>query len=159
MSCINCILMQILVLAYILLVDRTLYIEVWKRLTMPVHLSVARDVLYILVHNKLPVRERMFRIGLSVDPYCDQCPGGAVCDLEHFFCSCLRVANVWGWVRRSLVSMLGGSSNQCSNWELINFLFPKSGFEDQCVWLRERSQFKNRLNLGHCPTLSAPPPL
>ena len=31
--------------------------------------------------------------------------------------------------------MLGGASMQCSNWELINLLFPKSGYEDQCVWL------------------------
>ena len=42
--------------------------QVWKRLTMPVHLSESRDVIYLLVRNKLPVSERMFRIGLSVDP-------------------------------------------------------------------------------------------
>ena len=47
--------------------------QVWKRLTMPVHLSEARDAIYLLVHNKLPVRERMFRIGLAGDPYCTQC--------------------------------------------------------------------------------------
>ena len=34
-----------------------------------------------------------------------------------------------------MLSMLGGASVQCSNWELITFLFPKSGFEDHCVWL------------------------
>ena len=78
------------------------YQQLWKRLSLPLHSVISRDVLYLLVHNKLPVRERIFRIGLRVDPYCGQCPGGEICDLEHFFCSCLRVANVWGWVRRCL---------------------------------------------------------
>ena len=33
------------------------------------------------------------------------------------------------------MSMLGGVSAQCTNWELINLMFPDSGYEDQCVWL------------------------
>ena len=34
-----------------------------------------------LIHNKLPVKERLFRIGLNVDPYCQACPGGIFCDV------------------------------------------------------------------------------
>ena len=58
------------------------YKNVWKRLASPVLTAVARDTLFLLLHNKLPVRERLFRIGLAVDPYCEVCPGGVVCDLE-----------------------------------------------------------------------------
>ena len=47
---------------------------VWRRLGSPVLCSAVRDVLFLLIHNKLPVRERLFRIGLSVDPYCQACP-------------------------------------------------------------------------------------
>ena len=110
------------------------YKNVWKRLASPVLTAVARDTLFLLLHNKLPVRERLFRIGLAVDPYCEVCPGGVVCDLEHFFCSCSRVVLVWSWVRRRLLDMLGVSS-QISNWELINLYLPSTSFEKEIVWL------------------------
>ena len=42
---------------------------VWRRLESPVLSGSTRDVLFLLIHNKLPVKERLFRIGLSVDPY------------------------------------------------------------------------------------------
>ena len=111
------------------------YREVWRRLACPVLTSVAKDVLFLLLHNKLPVRERLFRIGLANDPYCEFCPGGAICDVEHFFCSCSRVAQVWGWVRGRLVDLLGLNSALVSNWELINFLFPGSSSDKEAVWL------------------------
>ena len=111
------------------------YKDVWRRLSSPVLTAVAKDVLYLLVHNKLPVRERLFRIGLVNDPYCELCPGGLICDVEHFFCSCSRVSHVWGWVRARMVDMLGVSSANASNWELINLHLPKSGSEKESVWL------------------------
>ena len=110
------------------------YKNVWKRLASPVLTAEARDTLFLLLHNKLPVRERLFRIGLAVDPYCEVCPGGVVCDLEHFFCSCSRVVLVWSWVRRRLLDMLGVSS-RISNWELINLYLPSTSFEKEIVWL------------------------
>ena len=30
----------------------------------------ARDVMFLLLHNKLPVKERLLRIRLKPDPYC-----------------------------------------------------------------------------------------
>ena len=41
---------------------------VWQRITSPVLTASARDVLYLLVHNKLPIQERMFWIGLTLGP-------------------------------------------------------------------------------------------
>ena len=39
------------------------YSVAWKRLHSPVVDGKARDVLFLLLHNKLPVKERLFRIG------------------------------------------------------------------------------------------------
>ena len=108
---------------------------VWRRLGSPVLSGVTRDVLYLLIHNKLPVKERLFRIGLNVDPYCPVCPGGIFCDVAHYFCACSGVAHVWGWVRGKLIDILGGDSAHCSDWELVNLLFPGSASENEAVWL------------------------
>ena len=63
------------------------YKAVWQRIISPVLTAHARDILYLMVHNKLPVLERMFRIRLATDPYCEYCPGAVISDVEHFFCS------------------------------------------------------------------------
>ena len=71
------------------------YKQVWRRLCNPCLTSSAREILYLLVHNKLPVRERFFRIKVEVDPYCEYCldiTGAEICDVDHYFCSCSRVA-------------------------------------------------------------------
>ena len=110
------------------------YTNIWRRLGSPVLTAEARDAIFLLIHNKLPVRERLFRIGLAVDPYCEVCPGGAVCDVEHFFCTCSRVEIVWSWVRNKLLGMMGLGS-KISNWELINLFLPNTRFEKEIVWL------------------------
>ena len=47
------------------------YGVVWKRLHIHVVDTDARDIFFLLIHNKLPVQERLFRNGLAVDPYCE----------------------------------------------------------------------------------------
>ena len=44
------------------------YRNVWRRLVSPVLTAEARDTLFLLIHNKLPVKERLFMIGLAVYP-------------------------------------------------------------------------------------------
>ena len=112
----------------------TSYKTVWRRLCSPVLTPQARDTLFLLIHNKLPVKERLFRIGLSVDPYCEVCPGGVVADVEHFFCSCTRIDFLWSWVRCRVLGLLDCSS-QISNWELINLVLPSSSSEKEVIWL------------------------
>ena len=111
------------------------YKAVWQRLSSPILTAPARDVLFLLLHNKLPVKERMFRIALAVDPYCDFCPGAVICDVVHYFCTCVRVSQVWGWLRARLVGMLGDNSGQCSDWELLNLFHPSSNSEKESIWL------------------------
>ena len=101
----------------------------------PVLTAGARDVLFLLIHNKLPVKERLFRIGLALDPYCELCPGGIVADVEHFFCSCVRVAPVWSWIRGKIVGLMGASGATVSDWELVNLFLPDSFRTKDMVWL------------------------
>ena len=44
-----------------------------------------QETSFLLVHDKLPVKERIYRIGLSRDPYCDFCDAAVVQDTLHAF--------------------------------------------------------------------------
>ena len=110
------------------------YKPVWKRLFGHVLDARAKDTLYLLVHNKLPIPERLFRIGLKQDPYCRVCVGAEICDVEHFFCSCERTRLPWAWVRMKILD-LSDQGLAVTNWDLINLFLPSSKFEQEIVWL------------------------
>ena len=110
------------------------YSVAWRRLHSPVVDSKAKDVLFLLLHNKLPVKERLFRIGLKNDPYCVKCPGAEINDIVHFFCSCESVCNTWSWVRRQLVQW-GRMGAGVTDWEIVNLFFVNSGQDTEIVWL------------------------
>ena len=69
-----------------------------KHLKVPLFVSQMLDLgiylnppeIYLLLHNKLPVAERLFRIGFKNDPYCLNCPQAVKADVEHFLCQCER---------------------------------------------------------------------
>ena len=87
-----------------------------------------------MVNNKLPVPERLFRIGLRQDPYCKCCVSAEICDVEHFFCSCDKTRQAWAWVRLKILELC----DQCltaSNWDLINLFLPRTHSEQEIVWL------------------------
>ena len=77
----------------------------WRRLHSTVVDIKARDVMFLLLHNKLLVEERLFRIGLKPDPYCLRCPQAEISDVTHFFCGCEAVSNSWSWVKRQVVRL------------------------------------------------------
>ena len=58
------------------------YKLVWRRLHSVAVNPGGGDVLFLLVHNKLPVPERLFRIGVRNDPYCLHCPGAEMADID-----------------------------------------------------------------------------
>ena len=68
------------------------YDLVWSSLHSPVVEARTRDTLYLVKHNKLPVLERLFRIRLRNDPYCQVCEAAEVADLDDFFFNCSLVA-------------------------------------------------------------------
>ena len=110
------------------------YSIAWRRLHSPVVDYKARDILFLLLHNKLPVKERLFRIGLRHDPYCVRCDGAEINDIVHFFCSCGTVCNTWTWLKRQVVH-LGQMGAGVNDWEIDNLLFGKSVHDAEIVWM------------------------
>ena len=94
----------------------------------------ARDILFLLLHNKLPVPERLFRIRLKNDPYCQTCEVAEVADLEHFFCSCSLVARMWSWLRTKVLQY-SGCGHDILDWDILNLFVPGSEFDLEVVWL------------------------
>ena len=90
--------------------------------------------MYLLIHNKLAVPERLFRIGFRDNPFCSVCPGDIPADLVHFFCLCSRTNNCWRWLRSAMVNM-SPVLNFCSDWQLLNLDFPSNNQENQITWL------------------------
>ena len=92
------------------------------------------SIFFLLVHNKLPVPERLFRIGLRQDPFCQYCAGAEIADLEHFFFSCVKTRQAWSRVRLKILDMCD-QGLVSSNWELINLFLPRTQYEQEIVWL------------------------
>ena len=110
------------------------YSKAWKRLHSAVVDGKARDVLFLLLHNKLPVKERLFRMGVQHDPYCTQCDGAEINDIMHFFCTCEAVRNTWAWLKMQLVQV-GQTGAVIDDWHMINLLFLNSSHDSEIVWL------------------------
>ena len=110
------------------------YGKVWSRLNSSVVEFRARDVMFMLLHNKLPVQERLFRIRLRADPYCVHCSSAEIADVEHFFCCCVKSLEVWSWLKRK-VMLLVGQQYQVVDWDVLNLFLPPSDYEQEIVWL------------------------
>ena len=92
------------------------------------------DVMFLLLHNKLPVDERLFRIRLRNDPYCQSCFGAEIADVEHFFCLCGKVRGVWEWVKKEVMQHVQ-QQQSATDWEVLNLFLPSSAYDQENVWL------------------------
>ena len=110
------------------------YKDVWRRLYSVKHDLNAREVYLLLLHNKLPVPERKFRVGLLRDPYCVACDAASIADLEHAFCGCIKISSIWSWMRMKL-SAMNNMIVSTTDWDLLNFFFPSALNEMAMVWL------------------------
>ena len=77
-----------------------------------------------MVHNKLPVQERLFRIQLARDPYCKFCLSACIQDVSHFFRSCDIIKIYWDWLRRVCLNLLGIAALEDDS--LLMFQWPRS---------------------------------
>jgi hypothetical protein len=59
--------------------------DIWDRVNRPVLKFHVRDVMFLLIHNKLPTRERLFRLNQCRDDQCDL--GDVLENIEHLFTS------------------------------------------------------------------------
>ena len=110
----------------------------WRNLNLSCLPSSARAILFLLVHNKLPVAERLFRIKVRHDPYCDHClgiQGAVVADMKHLFCDCEQVLTTWKHVRSVIDDLLPGLFNKFLDEELIQLNFSKTKADKEIVWI------------------------
>ena len=106
----------------------------WKRLSSPLVSCSNRDTIFLLLHNKLAVPERKFRIGFRDSPFCSSCPGNIVSDVVHFFCQCIRSKICWQWVRGVLESVNPDLVLR-SEIQLLSLDLPNMFAESWAIWL------------------------
>ena len=90
---------------------------------------------FLLVHDKLPVKERLYRIGLSRDPYCDFCDAAVFDDTLHCFAQCGQVKAFWRWIRTVLCLVMGAQADLITDIDLLNFSWASSKCDREVVWL------------------------
>ena len=117
----------------------------WARVSSKVLEPVDREVVWRLVHNILPTRERLARLGVvdltAVDGRrvtsadCNRCNLGQRDTVTHMFTECGLVREAWMWVRRRMLMMLPGDMAGLSNFEFCHMLFPRGMWEVQLTWM------------------------
>ena len=105
---------------------------VWIRQQNPVLDIMGKEILFLLVHNIIANKDRVYKFHLTASPNCSIC--GVLQDNVHLFCECLNVREAWFWMRQRLLGFLP-EGHQLSNFEFINLMFPSSPFENEIVWL------------------------
>ena len=91
------------------------------------------EVSLLMIHNKLPLQERLFRIQLSPDPYCSVCPSAIIQNVSHYFINCDRVQQYWIWVKRLCIKIL--EVDDVDDEALLKFYWPGSKRERGVSWL------------------------
>ena len=94
-----------------------------------------QEVAFLMVHNKLPVFKRLFRINLADDLYCQICPSACIQDTAHFFITCERVAYYWNWLKGISCKLLARSQFSVDDSVLLNFHWPRSKKDQDLAWL------------------------
>ena len=107
---------------------------VWKRLQYLVLEPVGRDVLFSIINNIIPNRDRLFtKMHMVNSPNCMLC--GVRETNFHIFTECVMVREAWGWVRMRLLGLLSPESARCSNFEMISLVFEENVMDIEAVWL------------------------
>ena len=106
---------------------------VWRRLTLLNYAREVQEVTFLMLHNKLPVQERLYRVHLSKDPYCLLCPNAEFQDICHFFTGCEGIIPYWRWTRELCYSLLG--NRNIEEESLLKFQWPVSSKDRDICWL------------------------
>ena len=76
--------------------------KVWERINHPVLEVKQREMMFLLVHNILPTRERLLRLNQVDSDQCEERDGTE--DVVHLFCTCRRSQVAWSWMRRKILN-------------------------------------------------------
>ena len=106
---------------------------VWHRLSLLNYRREVQEVSFLMLHNKLPVQERLYRIQVSKDPYCLLCPNAEFQDICHFLTGCDGIIPYWRWTRELCYSLFGNSNIEEES--LLRFQWPGSRKDRDIFWL------------------------
>ena len=108
--------------------------QVWTRLQNPVLDMMGREILFMIIHNIVANKDRVFKFNMTASPNCAVC--GVLQDNVHLFCECVNAREAWFWVRQRLLGLLSqDGGHQTSNFEFLNLMFVSSLFDSAVVWL------------------------
>ena len=107
---------------------------VWERLDYSVLDPLGREFIFMIVHNIVPTRERLYMKMHMVDsPNCVLCNVRE--DITHMFTECIMVREAWGWARQRMLSLLPDDCAATSNFEFLHLMFLKDVMDKEVVWL------------------------
>ena len=58
-----------------------------------------------------------------------------MCDVEHYFCTCLRVLKVWKILKLMILDLLSADPLVLSDWQIIYLHLPRSLNKNEVIWL------------------------
>ena len=94
----------------------------------------AREYLFMIIHNIVPNRERLYlKMNMVNNPCCVECNVRE--DNVHIFSECSMVQEAWFWVRSRLLAMLPEACSRTSNFEFLNLMFEKNTKDLEMIWL------------------------
>ena len=107
---------------------------VWMRLQSPMLESKQREVMFMIVHNIVPNRDRLCnKFHMVPDQNCTEC--GVLHDNVHLFCECKLVREAWFWVRQRLLGLFPNDHGKTSNFEFINLMFGSYLMDNEAIWM------------------------
>ena len=93
--------------------------KVWERINHPVLEVKQREMMFLVVHNILPTRERLLRLNQVDSDQCEERDGME--DVVHLFCTCRRSQVAWSWMRRKIINRYP-ELQVLSDFELLHLL-------------------------------------
>ena len=102
----------------------------WEQVLDP----LARDtlLLFTIIHNIVPNKERVHRFHMIASPNCFTC--GVIANNVHIFCECESVREAWFWLRQRILGLMSQNAGIISNFEFLNLMFDSSPFEREILW-------------------------
>ena len=110
---------------------------VWKRLNSSLLDAKPWEGLFMIIHNIVPNRDRLFeKFHRANSPACERPECGAERqDNVHLYCHCVAVRVGWCWLRRRILELMPRDCSRVSDFELIHFFFPQDVFDQEIIWL------------------------
>ena len=99
--------------------------NVWTNLNHPMLRVKEREMMFLIAHNILPTKERLYRMKMIDSNMCS-C-GGGVESLEHIFFTCVKSQSAWSWMRRKMESVVP-ATRLFSDQDLLRLDFQSKTF-------------------------------